>query len=235
MGVDVITQGRQRARAGPWRGDPDVAYLAPAPNAPVPSPEFVRHCLDDLARRGFRAVVTSALAGAESSAFLAAGFDVHERLHVLEYDLKDLAAGAPEVPLRRALRRDRPAVLALDRRAFPPFWRLDDAGLDDAIGATPASRFRVAGGPDAVVGYAVSGRAGRQGYLQRLAVEPHQQRRGTGRALVLDGLRWMRRWGAEKAVVNTQQGNQPALELYLALGFHLQPLGLSVLRYGTLV
>src|SRR5688572_23769407 len=80
MGVDVITQGRERARAGPWRGDPDVAYLAPAPNAPVPSPEFVRHCLDDLARRGFRAVVTSALSVVESSAFLAAGFDVHERL-----------------------------------------------------------------------------------------------------------------------------------------------------------
>ena len=49
--------------------------------------------------------------------------------------------------------------------------------LDDAIRATPASRYRVAaerGGP--ISGYAVTGRAADRGYLQRLAVEEHRAR-----------------------------------------------------------
>src|ERR1700730_16652064 len=44
-GVDVITWGPERARAGPWRGDRQVAYLAPVANAPIPSAAFVRRCL----------------------------------------------------------------------------------------------------------------------------------------------------------------------------------------------
>jgi ribosomal protein S18 acetylase RimI-like enzyme len=119
--------------------------------------------------------------------------------------------------------------LVVDHNAFPPFWRLDEPGLRDALAATPAARFRVATAPD-VIGYAVSGRAGRRGYLQRLAVEPARQGRGLGRALVLDGMRWMRRWGAHEAVVNTQLGNDRALALYHGLGFRLQEDRLAVLH-----
>ena len=39
---------------------------------------------------------------------------------------------------------DRATVLALDRRAFDTFWGMDDAGLSEALAATPISRFRVA-------------------------------------------------------------------------------------------
>jgi ribosomal protein S18 acetylase RimI-like enzyme len=84
-------------------------------------------------------------------------------------------------------------------------------------------------GRSPVTGYAVSGLAGRQGYLQRLAVDPTTWGQGQGRALVLDGLHWMRRRGARRAVVNTQVGNDRALALYEALGFQLQPTGLAVL------
>ena len=94
--------------------------------------------------------------------------------------------------------------------------------------ATPASRFRVATG-DGVTGYAVSGRAGERGYLQRLAVDPDHHREGIGRALVADCLRWLRRHGARVAVVNTQERNEGALALYLATGFVLEPQGLTVL------
>jgi ribosomal protein S18 acetylase RimI-like enzyme len=82
------------------------------------------------------------------------------------------------------------------------------------------------------VGYAVTGRAGRRGFLQRLAVQPDHQRGGLGRALVLDGLRWLRRWRAERAVVNTQLENDAALALYENLGFRREPSGLSVLGAG---
>jgi GNAT superfamily N-acetyltransferase len=132
--------------------------------------------------------------------------------------------------LRRARRCDRVAALAVDARSFDPFWRLDEAGLDEAIDATPASRFRVAEHAGGVIGYAVSGRAGSRGFLQRLAVEPDVRGQGIGTALVIDGLRWMKRRGATRAMVNTQERNESALQLYQRLGFQLQPGGLAVLH-----
>ena len=74
------------------------------------------------------------------------------------------------------------------------------------------------------------GRAGPRGYVQRLAVDPAVQRRGVGAALLADGLRWLRRWGARDALVNTQEGNERSLRLYQRAGFVLQPDGLAVLR-----
>jgi ribosomal protein S18 acetylase RimI-like enzyme len=222
--------GRERARAGPWRGNGRIAYLTPAPGGPAPSIGFLRRCLHQLAAQGYATVITSALAPAEQAAFSAVGFEEQERLRLLSHDLVHLPA-APEVPHRRARAADRPAVLAIDTVAFPPFWQLDGVGLDEALGATPASRFRVAlDDRGRVVAYAVSGRSRGQGYLQRLAVDPAHRRGGIGRALALDGLRWMRRRGVDRAVVNTQYGNEAALCLYLALGFREEPWGLSVLR-----
>jgi ribosomal protein S18 acetylase RimI-like enzyme len=80
------------------------------------------------------------------------------------------------------------------------------------------------------VAYAVTGRAGPRGYLQRLAVDPPAQGVGVGAALVVDGLRWLRRWGAKEVMVNTQEGNAAAVRLYERLGFRLQADGLAVLR-----
>jgi ribosomal-protein-alanine N-acetyltransferase len=188
----------------------------------------VRRCLERLASQGFTSVVTPALAPAEQRAFLLAGFDTHERLHLLAHDLEDLPP-MTRGGTRRARRGDRAAVLSLDQAAFSPFWRLDRAGLQEALEAVPSTRFRVTGdGP--VTGYAVAGRAGPHGYLQRLAVHPDHQRGGRGRVLVADALRWMQRRGAVRAVVNTQLGNEAALSLYTAAGFRLQPSGLAVLR-----
>ena len=156
---------------------------------------------------------------------------VHERLHLLRHDLHHLPEG-PSIPLQRAWRRHRPGVLALDGLAFDDFWALDARGLDDAVRATPASRFRIHRDPSGragIVAYAVTGRAGGRGYLQRLAVHPHHQRHGLGTALVADALAWLRRGGADHALVNTQERNTRALSLYLACGFHLEPTGLTVL------
>lgn len=227
----VVEWGAERARVAPWRGDPELAYLAPLPEGPPPSPRFLDQCLQRLAAQGFHSVVTPALAPSEQRPFLVAGFDVHERLHLLAHDMLDLP-DAPRGATRRARRHDRDAVLAVDRAAFSAFWRLDRAGLKDALEAVPSSRFRVAPvAPDRdVTGYAVAGRAARQGYLQRLAVHPDRQGAGLGMALVADALRWMRRHGVSRAVVNTQLDNDRALSLYVRAGFRLQPAGLAVLR-----
>jgi ribosomal protein S18 acetylase RimI-like enzyme len=47
---------------------------------------------------------------------------------------------------------------------------------------------------DGIVAYAISGRDGRNGYIQRLAVAPEHQHHGHGLTLVTDSLRWMARW-----------------------------------------
>ncbi|MDQ1398067.1 MAG: hypothetical protein QOG64_3326 [Acidimicrobiaceae bacterium] len=231
--TDVIRFGREEARTGPWRGDHQVAFLAPLPERPAPSAEFVRRCLDVLSSRGFSRVVTGALSPSEQAGFLAAGFVVEERLHLLAHDLHDVPDLPPEArALRRARHRDRPTVLAVDARAFPPFWRLDERGLEEAVTATPRARFRVAVVDGRIGGYAICGRASSRGFVQRLAVEPVAQRHGLGRALMVDGLRWLRRRGVDRAVVNTQLGNDAALALYERLGFRREATGLSVLSTG---
>ncbi len=204
----------------------------------MPTLAFVRRCVDTLSAQGFSAVVTGALAPAEQRAFLAAGFAEAERLHLLSHNLSDLpgalCAGARLARLRRAGPREREAVLRVDTASFPSFWQLDDAGLTDALTATTHSRFTVAvdDASGEVVGYAITGRSGRNGYLQRLAVDPGQQGRGLGRALVVDGLRWLSRWRAEQCIVNTQWGNEVALGLYERVGFRRLPEALAVLSKG---
>jgi ribosomal protein S18 acetylase RimI-like enzyme len=225
--TDEVRRGGERLRVGSWRGDASIAYLAPVSERTV-SAALVEEACAVLRQRGYAEVLTAALAVPERPGFLRAGFEVRDSLHLLAHDLRDLP-DAPPVPLRRGRRRDRPVALAIDHRAFASFWRMDDGGFREAMTATPSARFRVGTDRRTVIGYAITGRAGRRGYLQRLAVEPEAQGRGAGRALVADALRWLQRRGVTQAVVNTQVANERALALYVAMGFELQPSGLEVL------
>lgn len=209
-----------------------MAQLTPLGDAPAPSVAFVRRAVEQLAERGFEEVVTPALSSTEQPGFLAAGFEVRERLHLLTRHLAGPLPGVPRGAVDKAGAHEREAVVRVDNRAFPPFWWLDDDGLEDAIRATPHSRLRVVRSGGAVTGYAITGRAGRRGYLQRLAVDPDHQRQGLGRVLVADGLRWLARWRAEEAVVNTPVGNDAAIALYEGFGFRREPVGLCVLARG---
>jgi ribosomal protein S18 acetylase RimI-like enzyme len=229
----ILISGHDRPlRVAPWRGDERTAYLVPT--GPRPSLRSIERSLHALEHDGYRSVVTAALSRSDQEPFLEAGFTVQERLHLLTRPVADPSRQPrPQAVLRRGRRADRASLLELDAAAFSPFWHLDDAGFDDALSATPSARLRVATGPgghDDITGYAITGRAGWRGYLQRLAVTPHRQGEGIGTALVLDGLRWLKRWGAREVLVNTQESNEPALRLYEALGFRRQADGLAVLR-----
>ncbi|HEX5367016.1 MAG TPA: GNAT family N-acetyltransferase [Acidimicrobiales bacterium] len=210
-----------------------MAHLAPSPDhlAPLTTVD-VEAALDRLRHGGFRAVVTGALHPLDRRPFLDAGFAETRRLHLLRHDLAHLrsAATVPGIELHRGRRRERPAALVVDRAAFAPFWRLDEAGLAEALTATPMVHFQVARDQDGVIGYAVCGCAGHRGYVQRLAVAPERQGLGVGTALLGDGLHWLRRRGARDALVNTQEDNARSLRLYQHTGFVLEPEGLSMLE-----
>lgn len=220
-----------RLRVVPWRGDTSTAQLLPGAGPATAS--VVAEAVAGLAGTPYSFVLTAAISVADQGPYLDAGFEPYERLHLFVRNLDSL----PDVPrharLERGRRRDRLEILALDEAAFPPFWRLDERGLDEALGATPTARLRVERDreiPGGLAGYAITGRSGPRGYIQRLAVSPDSQRRGIGTALVDDGLRWLRRRGAREVLVNTQESNEPAVELYEHLGFRRQREGLVVLR-----
>jgi len=214
------------AKARPWRGHGDIAYLALSSGGV--DAEIPGRCVDSLRERGYRSVVTGALAPADALPFLDSGFTVRERLDLLAHDMRSIPR--PSRRTRRLRRSDTAAVLFVDRLAFDEEWRLDAAGFDDAIDATPSARVRVAEEHDSIIGYSVTGRAGRRGYLQRVAVHPSAQRNGWGLELVADALCWLERRGVARTMVNTQMGNDPARQLYLACGFEVLPVGLCVLE-----
>jgi len=233
---NIIRWGKETARAGPWPADGSVAFLVPVPDGATASAEFVRRCLGLLAEQGFQRVVTAALPPAEQRGFLEAGFNVHEHLHLL---VLDAGVALPPMPPGPALRRAgairRKALLKVDAAAFAPFWRLDQAGLRDALGATQKRRLRVAlGVRHKVVGYAICGASDGRGFVQRLAVLPEAQGHGIGKRLLLDGLYWLRGLNTRHIVVNTQFGNEAALRLYRQVGFREDPAGLSVLSAALL-
>ncbi len=231
-GHRILAGANSKLRVTPWRGDVTTAYLTPTRGRP--SLAIIEQCLSELPGAGYDSAITAALTGVDQIPFLQSGFSVLERLHLLKRTLYDIPRlRVSNVELRRTRPAEQPAILAIDAASFPPFWRLDDSGLTDAIAATPSARLAVAvtrSHEATIVGYAITGRAGPRGYLQRLAVDPEAHRQGIGSALVADGLRWLRRWGAREITVNTQEDNGSALALYARLGFRMQPDGLAVLR-----
>lgn len=235
MVLQSLTVDGARFRAGQWRARGDLAYLVPLSPAHTLTEQALAKARAKLGEQGFAEVVTAAVGPPERAALMRDGFVEHEHLHLLKHDL----TGLPPVGrwwqrrgtagrIEKATNADRAAVLDLDARTFDDFWHLDDDGLQDAMDATPVARLRVIRDPH-IIGYAVAGRAGNQGFLQRLAVDPDRQGEGLGSALVHDALHWMRRRGATVAWVNTQEANARALGLYRHLGFRPADHNLTVM------
>lgn len=208
--------------------------LAPADRNGRPiSVEFVSWCCELLQGRGVSEIYSSALTSAEAESFFAAGFEPVDSLWLL---IRPLGPSAPPIvrtgsPVKtaRARRKHLPAIEALDAASFNDFWSLDRTGILEARSATARSRFTVALAPEPL-GYAITGWGSGQAYLQRLAVAPSARRKGIARGLVSDALRAARRRMNARVLVNTQVGNEAALNLYLSLGFVLQDGNLVVMR-----
>lgn len=220
----VQVNGRVRC----WPSEPHVAQLVMYQQTRPPTHDDLTRWCAELARLGFTAVRTSALATAASARVESHGFTVIQELVLLQHD-EPAHVPSPSMRTARLLVGSDPAAAAIDRAAFGPRWSLDARAVHDVRTATPRHRGRaVLTDADAVAAYAITGRDSRLGFLQRLAVHPDHQRAGMGLALVHDSLRWLARWRVHRVLVNTPTTNEAALALYEGVGFHRLPDGLRV-------
>lgn len=241
----VLHSSAGRARIRPWPHDPSVALLTFVDHGAVPSPTALQVWLDELRARGFTAVRSGAVNEAGADTLRRMRFQVAQRLHLLDLSLVGWKAPplspsdstrvtrATPVHTERLRVRDRARAAEVDYAAFGSPWAMDVVGIGETCAATPFHRARAVCGAQfhdqELVGYAVTGRADRTGYLQRLAVRPEFQGRGAGTTLTRDSLIWMQRRSLTRAVVNTHTDNAIALALYQHFGFSVMPHGLVVM------
>ena len=209
-------------RVQSWSFQPHIAHLVVNHQQPVPSLTDVQHWTERVRQLGYTAVRTNALSRGTSRQMECAGYTVLQELVLLELDSPRAALNAAsQVPTERTTQHvDNEHVVevsAIDVDAFGTGWGLSETTIADVCAATPRHRLRGAGDP--LAAFAISGRDGRQGFLQRLSVSPARQRQGLGRALVVDSLEWMVRWRVQRVLVNTAFDNYAALALYQGLGF----------------
>jgi [ribosomal protein S18]-alanine N-acetyltransferase len=185
--------------------------------------------VDAAFRAGISEVRTQAMFAADTSVFEKAGGVVRSALVLLERPIGHTEGRPAHRWPHRLLSLD--AVACLDGRAFDAEWRFDRALLRDAVDATRHHRlvgFGPIGRPHA---YCLSGRAGRHGYIQRLAVSPERAGLGLGGHLVTDALAWFARRGVAVAQVNTEPHNHRALALYERHGFQMLPSPIYIMSF----
>jgi len=202
-----------------WSFQPTTAQLILYHHTRLPSTADLQRWSQQLRELGYTSVRTTALQTSPGLRAEAAGFHVLQELVLLEHlaPREGAAAAGPCAPSRRMLLAEHADASAVDLLAFGQGWALEPGAVADVCQATPRHRARCIGEP--VSAYAITGRDGKQGFLQRLAVAPDAQRHGFGRALVQDSLQWLARWRVQRVLVNTAVDNDAALALYERLGF----------------
>jgi ribosomal protein S18 acetylase RimI-like enzyme len=219
----VVTAAPPHAvfRVRRWPGDDRVGVVLPTDHHAVPTRRDVERVVEAARADGYSTLRTGALFPRAAAVFLELGFHPIDTLALLDLDLRtaSIPAGVTTDDVRPLRRWQHEAAADVDRRAFGPRWGNDAATLRDIRGATPVHHARRIDVHGALAAIAISGAAGRTGYLQRLAVDPAHQRRGHAAALVADAIEWMQGRKLAEAVVNTGVGNEPALALYERFGF----------------
>jgi ribosomal protein S18 acetylase RimI-like enzyme len=214
----ILRAGGVVARVRPWAFEPNVAHLVLYNQAKLPAPADILTWISELRLAGYDTIRTGALGVQAGARFERLGFEAIQSLVLLEHTAIGSVGGASRRTVRLAVDDDLVAS-RVDVAAFGPGWCIDRVGIGDVRSATPRHRARAVRGDNTIVAYAISGRDGKNAYIQRLAVSPDHQHKGHGMALVSDALRWMARWRVQRALVNTHVGNDAALALYHRFGF----------------
>ena len=217
----ILRAGGVVARVRPWAFEPNVAHLVLYNQSRLPTPSDITEWIDGLRAAGYDTVRTGAVGAQVGARFERLGFEAIQSLVLLENkNVSSLKTTSPKSSgVTRLATDDDHDVSRVDVAAFGAGWCIDRVGIGDVRSATPRHRARAVRANGELISYAISGRDGRNGYIQRLAVSPAHQHQGHGVSLVTDSLRWMARWRVQRALVNTHIGNDAALALYHRLGF----------------
>jgi ribosomal-protein-alanine N-acetyltransferase len=215
----VLRGGDIACRVQHWSFQPRTAQLVLYHQQRLPSLADFQRWSERLAELGYTKVRTTALGTPAGLRAETAGFHSIQELVLLEHTDPRTPGRTRSVTTatQRLLDAQYSAASEVDVAAFGSQWALEPSAVADVCSATPRHRARGVGSP--LTAYAITGRDAKQGFLQRLAVAPGQQRRGLGQALVLDSLQWLARWRVQRVLVNTPVDNHGALALYEQLGF----------------
>ena len=137
--------------------------------------------------------------------------------------------GNEEVHVRPAMPEDIPALVQLDRAAFQEdIWR----NSADAFGhcLNRMALFVVAEKESRTVGYQFSYIEDGEGYVARVAVHPLSQNQHIGSRLLVEAIHFFQMRGVRNIVLNTQNDNHRAQQLYRWFGFRLVGQEALVLR-----
>lgn len=140
------------------------------------------------------------------------------------YDKSDMAVpaqGNQSVTVRRFEERDLPGVLEVEARAFAPMWRYDADGFRVVNGSYPY--FVVAEDAAGIVGYQFNALDHGLGYLVRIAVHPRAAGQHIGTRLMAEAVRYFAARRVLRILLNTEDDNQRARQLYEWFGFYLVP------------
>jgi ribosomal-protein-alanine N-acetyltransferase len=204
---------------------PGVAWVRLFTHAsPLTGPEAWSP-LWDAARAGLRAAGGASVAAIALQAWFetilrASGFDLHQRIVLLEWKDRPLPGLEPPrgISLRRMQAADLPSVVETDASAFNLLWRNSleafRKAFTQAVYASVAEDER-----GAIIGYQLSTGNPFGAHLARLAVRPEAQTRGIGAALVSDLIVRLCQRGPARLTVNTQDDNTSSLALYEKIGF----------------
>ena len=205
-----------------WPNDPTVAHLIFVDHLSLPSPESVQAAVRRARRSGATAVRTSALFPRVAEVLDSCGFETIDQLALLRRGLTtSIVDGKSDLThrLRPFHPWHLPRAASVDQDAFGTKWGNDTASLREIRRATPHNHARLVRQDGRIAGFAITGAALENGYLQRLSVGSAHRRQRIAHDLVLDSLQWMYDRGLSAAFVNTGIANQAALQLYDRLGF----------------
>jgi ribosomal-protein-alanine N-acetyltransferase len=121
----------------------------------------------------------------------------------------------PFAIIRTMSRRDIPAVLDVERRAYTHPWT--EGILRDCLRVRYSCWVCERG--DEIVGHAVMSIAVGEAHLLNLCIDPEQQRRGIGRRMLHRLLRVARERQVDTLFLEVRASNFPARQLYEAEGF----------------
>jgi hypothetical protein len=117
---------------------------------------------------------------------------------------------------------DVPAVIALWQRCgLTRPW--NDPGADIALARRGANATILIGRADgAIAATALVGHDGHRGWVYYVAVDPEQQKKNFGRAIMAAAEDWLRRQGVEKIMLMVRPDNRQVRAFYDRLGYETQ-------------